>query len=77
MAAIRDIKAGRNREQARKTVENIGADLVTAGAEAVILGCTELPLVFESQSRLCPVLNPTRILAQAAVDWARGRAADD
>ena len=76
-AAIRDIKAGRNRDQARKTVEDVCADLVEEGAEAVILGCTELPLVFELQLPLCPVLNPTRILAQAAVSWARGRAADD
>ncbi len=77
MAAIRDIKADRNRDQARKTVENVCAGLVAEGAEVIILGCTELPLVFESRSPLCPVLNPTRILAQAAVRWARGGAADD
>lgn len=73
MAAIRDIKADRNRDQARIAIEDVCSDLVAEGAEAVILGCTELPLVFESRSLLYPVLNPARILAQAAVSWAQER----
>ncbi|NWG13597.1 MAG: amino acid racemase [Acidobacteria bacterium] len=77
MAVIRDIKADRNRDEARRSVKRICLGLAAQGAEAVILGCTELPLVLDTKRPPCPLLNPTRILAQAAVKWARGGAADD
>jgi aspartate racemase len=46
---------------------------VDAGARAVILGCTEVPLAFEPKEVNYPTVNPTRILAEAAVAWALGK----
>ncbi len=38
-----------------------------AGCEAVILGCTELPLVLDDQNAALPILDSTRLLARAAL----------
>lgn len=37
------------------------------GAEAIVLGCTELPLAFEGVSSPMPLFDPTDILARAAI----------
>ena len=43
-----------------------------AGCDAVVLGCTELPLVVYDSIFAIPVLDSTRLLAQAAVRRATG-----
>lgn len=50
-------------------------DLVTAGAEGVIGGCTEIELLVTAQDLDVPFFPTARIHALAAVDWALG--ADD
>ncbi|TMM57419.1 aspartate/glutamate racemase family protein [Maribacter algarum] len=40
------------------------------GAEAAILGCTEIPLLIQSEDCDIPVFDTTKIHAQAAVDFA-------
>lgn len=47
-------------------VEAIG-ELRAAGADCVILGCTEIPLIINSQNSSLPVLDSTRLLAKYAV----------
>lgn len=71
--AIRSIKADSYDRARQDTFERIGATLVEAGAQAVILGCTEIPLAFNMERVGYPVVNATRVLAQAAVDWALGK----
>jgi len=44
------------------------------GCEAVILGCTEIPLVISDENSSLPTLDSTRLLAQAAVRKAVGAA---
>jgi aspartate racemase len=39
----------------------------TAGCDAVVLGCTEIPLIMNDANSPLPVLDSTRLLAQAAV----------
>jgi aspartate racemase len=39
-----------------------------AGADAVILGCTELPLVVTEDNCATPLIDTTRLLARAALD---------
>jgi aspartate racemase len=41
------------------------------GCDAVILGCTELPLVLDDGNSVLPTLDSTRLLARAAVQRAR------
>lgn len=45
-------------------------DLARRGCDAVILGCTELPLVIDDTSSPLPTLDSTRLLARAAVRHA-------
>jgi aspartate racemase len=42
-------------------------DLRSTGAECVILGCTEIPLIVTSDNASLPVLDSTRLLAKHAV----------
>jgi len=72
-SGIQTVKAGAHDKTTRDMFHSVGASLVRSGAQAVILGCTEIPLSFESEEVDFFALNPTRILAQAAVDWALGK----
>ena len=47
-------------------LQSIG-QLKAAGAEAVILGCTEIPLIVTPENSPLPVLDSTRLLARYAV----------
>lgn len=44
--------------------------LVGAGAQGVVLGCTELPLLLKQADCAAPLFDTTRIHAEAAVDFA-------
>ena len=37
------------------------------GCDAVVLGCTELPLIIDDRNAPLPVLDSTRLLARAAL----------
>ena len=43
---------------------------MSQGAEAIILGCTEIGLLVRSEDCRVPVFDTTRIHAEAAVDFA-------
>jgi len=43
------------------------------GCDAVVLGCTEIPLIIESDRSPLPTLDSTRLLARAALRRALGR----
>ena len=45
-------------------------DLVKAGAEGIILGCTEIPLLIKQSDVSVPVFDTTALHARAAVDFA-------
>lgn len=51
----------------RERVGEIIARLAAAGVEAVILGCTELPLLVSQERSVLPLLDSTRLLAAAAL----------
>jgi aspartate racemase len=68
--AIGQVKAGIKDRSTQDTFQSIGMRLVESGAEAVILGCTEVPLAFEPNEVNYHSMNSTRILAEAAVTWA-------
>ena len=48
-------------------------NMALEGAEAFLLACTELPLVFEGQNGPLPFIDPTLILARAAISEAGGK----
>ncbi|HEX6988028.1 MAG TPA: amino acid racemase [Bacillota bacterium] len=60
------IKAGYS-EPARRRLLDAARDLERRGAQAIVLGCTELPLVLGPADCDLPVIDATEILARAAV----------
>jgi aspartate racemase len=58
------------REQSRVEYKKIIGKLVAAGAEGIILGCTEIELLIREGDSGVPQFPTTRIHAEAAVDWA-------
>ena len=54
----------------RKKYIEIINQLKQEGAEGVILGCTEIPLLIKQQDTVLPVFDTTRIHALAAVAFA-------
>jgi aspartate racemase len=54
----------------RDAYRRIIAELVDRGAQAVILGCTEISLLIQSQDSPVPLFDTTHIHARAAVDRA-------
>jgi aspartate racemase len=71
--AIDQVKTRTHDRTTRETFQLIGMRLMKAGAAAIILGCTEVPLAFDPGEVDYLSLNSTRILAEAAVDWALGK----
>lgn len=55
------------REESRAEYRRIMADLVRHGAGAVVLGCTEIPLLVGPGDASIPLLDTTRLHAEAAV----------
>ncbi len=45
--------------------------LQAEGAEGIVLGCTEIPLLIPPEDCELPLFNTTQIHAQAAVDFAQ------
>jgi aspartate racemase len=46
--------------------------LASAGAEVIIAGCTEIPLVLDAAKLTVPVVASTDVLARKTVALARG-----
>ena len=64
-----ELCAGLFKDMSRYALGDIARDLKEAGAEAVILGCTELPLVMKDGDIGIPYLDTTRLHALAAVEF--------
>lgn len=62
-----ELVAGLFTNTSRVFLQNIVEDMVLNGAEAVILACTELPLLMSGHQTAVPLLDSTRLLARAAL----------
>jgi len=58
------------REESRQSLMAIIRDLVTSGAEGIVLGCTEIELLIKQEHSPVPVFPTTRLHAEAAVTRA-------
>jgi aspartate racemase len=61
---------GRFEERSRRTLQEICAQLASRGAQGVVLGCTELPLILRAGDVPLPLFDTTTLHALAAVDFA-------
>jgi len=73
MKAIYAIKAAGATDEARTLVHQAAHELVARGAQVVIAGCTEIPLVLKDGDLPVPVVDPIAILAEAAIEHAGGK----
>ena len=57
-------------DASKKAYVSIIENLISDGAEGVILGCTEIPLLIKPEDIYIPLFNTTKIHAEKAVEIA-------
>jgi len=72
MGLVYRVKGGDSSEAVIAGMAAIAQAMVDRGADAIVAGCTELPLVLDPDRLSVPVLMSTDILAEATVAIARG-----
>ncbi len=72
MDLINAIKAGDKGESVTEGMESVAHALIDAGADILISGCTEIPIVFSGDGFPVPVIASTDVLARRTVDLAKG-----
>jgi len=63
----RGIKAGKTSGLPKKLILDVAKKLVQRGAEAIIAGCTEVPLVLKEEDLPAPFLEPMKITALVCI----------
>jgi aspartate racemase len=71
MDAILGIKASIGKEKARKELIEVANLLIQRKPEALILGCTDIPLAIGAEDFSIPVFDSNMVLAEATVRFAR------
>ncbi len=67
---VKDTQGGQDRKILREELKEIGEKLFHKGAQAIIAGCTELPIVLSAEDFRHPFFDVLTILARAAVKRA-------
>ena len=72
MVLIGRIKAGRIDDEARSGMRELARRLTEAGAELLVAGCTEVPLVLAEADVPVPLLSSTDVLVERTLAYAQG-----
>jgi len=76
MALLYQVKAGDALEKTRLRMEQLAQSLIVRGAEVLIAGCTEIPLILHNSDATSelpfPLLSSTDILVSRTIDYAMG-----
>ncbi len=67
MVIFDELVYGQFQEESRDYFARVIERLGTEGCDAVVLGCTEIPLLVTAESSPLPILDSTRLLARAAL----------
>jgi aspartate racemase len=67
--SIYEIKKGN--KGVKQILIDIAEKMASRGAQAIILGCTEIPLVIQEGNLSVPVIDATQVLADAAIRMAK------
>ena len=65
-----ELVAGKVLPASRAAYRGVIARLVERGADAIILGCTEIMLLVQPEDSPVPLFDTTALHAQAAIEWA-------
>lgn len=66
-----ELVCGEFKESTRTVFREVIAEGKREGSDAVILGCTEIPLLIDDRDSALPTIDSTRILARAAIREAQ------
>ncbi|MBJ90647.1 MAG: aspartate racemase [Woeseia sp.] len=72
MRLIHSIKAGKENGDISNAMAGVAQSLVARGAEVIIAGCTEIPIVFDGHSFDVPVISSTDVLVDRTLALAMG-----
>ena len=75
LPGIRAVKSG-DLARAAELLAGAAEALRRRGADAIVLGCTEIPLVLDTARAGLPVIDATAALARRTVVWSRGAAGE-
>ena len=64
-----ELMLGKASRQAERELKTMIVELQRDGAEAIVLGCTELEMVVDVTANILPIYDCTRIHAEAAAEW--------
>jgi aspartate racemase len=67
-----ELLQGKATRQAERALKTMITNLAQDGAEAIVLGCTELEMIVDVDANVLPIYDCTRIHAEAAADWIMG-----
>jgi aspartate racemase len=70
---FKELVNGVFREDSRLYLNEVSDRLGARGCDAVVLGCTEIPLLVRPDDAPLPTLDSTRLLARAALRRALGQ----
>lgn len=59
-------------QQCVDAAASVAEHLIAQGAEALIMGCTEIPLILGDRTFSVPLIDPNEVIAVAAVKFAKG-----
>ena len=72
MSLIKAVKAGNQGADISEAMLASANALVEKGADAIIAGCTEIPIVFKGANCAVPVIASTYVLAERTLELAKG-----
>jgi aspartate racemase len=73
MQLVGSVKIGTHGAKTRAGMRDIALALVERGADAIIAGCTEIPLVLDQEQVPVPLVESTGALARRTVALALGK----
>ena len=72
MGIIFSIKDGKEIKPMKSRMVKVAEHLIARGAEIIIAGCTEIPLIIKDNDIEVPLISSTEILALRTIEFASG-----
>jgi aspartate racemase len=69
---VEELIQGKTKEDSRQLLAKVAQQLIDQGAQGVVLGCTELPLLIKQKDVSVPIFDTTYIHSLAALDATEG-----
>lgn len=72
MRLITEVKSGNKGQEVAEAMQALANKLVAKGADVLIAGCTEIPIVFKGENCPVRVVPSTYVLAERTLEFAKG-----